>query len=232
LADWGEAGEAEQRLTLADHADQVGEMAEAVLRTESGRAPALVGVGEAGLLASCLAAVAPDTVGALALVQAQLDFGVPASDRPPGWDTALAEVDDILDVVDLLPADLLGPAFEEMGGLAASTPPSADEPSRDRRVRAQVRAALLRDFGRELRRENSPVRGRLQLGRDRVDLSRIECPVATLASEGDPHWPGGSFHALGHLVASEDYTDLRLASGPAGAVELGATLADWLAARL
>jgi hypothetical protein len=231
LGDWGRAGDAERWLTLADHADYAGEMAEAASAASDGRLPALVGIGDAGLLVSAVAAARPDELAALALVEAQLDFGVPAAERPPEWGAALAEADELLDVIDLLPADLLGPALEEMGGLGAVTPGAPDGPSRGPRCSARTRAALLSDLGRELRRENTLVRGRLQIGRDLVDLSRVECPVATLASEGDPH-RAASCRALGHLVASEDYTDLALASGPDRAGELGAALADWLAPRL
>lgn len=74
LVDWGGPGAGERGFSLDDYI--AGRLSDAldVVRTESGRTPAVVGYCMGGLLALALAALRPDAVAALALLATPWDF--------------------------------------------------------------------------------------------------------------------------------------------------------------
>ena len=185
-----------------------------------GPAPVLVGVAEGGVLALALASLRPDLVGGIACLATSVLFEGEAALDP-------GEAPGLLSRWGLLPHAYLGPlpigpASGWLDGVA-----SRGEPSAARTTFAGEWHALVR--------EDALMRGALQLGDETVDLTRVACPVLTLAIGADPLRPAPASLALAHLAGAEDYAedtlDLPDLLSPASAAALAARIAAWLAKR-
>jgi poly[(R)-3-hydroxyalkanoate] polymerase subunit PhaC len=95
-----------------------------------------------------------------------------------------------------------------------------------------------RKYIKDCYQENYLVQGKLLIDGERVDLSRIDCPLLTIVATDDPICPPASAAVLNDLVASSDKQVLELPGGHIGAIagpgasgHLWPRLAEWLLER-
>lgn len=95
-----------------------------------------------------------------------------------------------------------------------------------------------RKYIKECYQENYLVQGKLIIDGKRVDLSRIDCPLLTIAATDDPICPPSSATVLNDLVSSADKQVIEIPGGHIGAIAgqsaaryLWPKLAEWLSAR-
>ena len=75
-----------------------------------------------------------------------------------------------------------------------------------------------RKYVKECYQENYLVQGKLVIDGKRVDLSRINCPLLTVAATDDPICPPSSVTVLNDLVSSADKEVLEIPGGHTGAI--------------
>lgn len=88
-----------------------------------------------------------------------------------------------------------------------------------------------RKYVKDCYQENYLVQGKLLIDGERIDLSRIDCPLLTIAATGDPICPPASATLLNELVSSSDKEVLEVPGGHVGAIA-GQSAADYLWPRL
>jgi polyhydroxyalkanoate synthase len=95
-----------------------------------------------------------------------------------------------------------------------------------------------RKYIKDCYQENYLVQGKLLINGERVDLSRIDCPLLTVVAAEDPICPPASATVLNDLVSSTDKEVLELPGGHIGAVAgqnaaryLWPRLVEWLGER-
>ena len=97
---------------------------------------------------------------------------------------------------------------------------------------------VYRQFVKDLYQRNLLVQGQLRIGRRRVDLKRITCPVLNLMATADDLVPPSQSEPFNDLVGSSDRTLMKihaghigLAAGSKAQKELWPKACEWLAAR-
>jgi len=92
-----------------------------------------------------------------------------------------------------------------------------------------------RKYVKECYQENYLVQGKLVIDGNRVDLSRVTCPLLIVAASGDPICPPASATVLNDLVSSADKQVLEIPGGHTGAIAgpnaakyLWPALVEWL----
>ncbi len=95
-----------------------------------------------------------------------------------------------------------------------------------------------RKYIKDCYQQNYLVQGKLLIDGERVDLSRVACPVLTIVASGDPICPPASAAVLNDLVSSTDKQLLELPGGHISAIagrnaalHLWPKLTEWLLAR-
>lgn len=96
-----------------------------------------------------------------------------------------------------------------------------------------------RQFIKDFYQENKLIKGEVEIGAKRVDLSNIRIPILNIYAEQDHLVPPASSLALEKYVASNDYTVRSFPVGHIGMYvssrvqkDLPATIFDWLKARV
>lgn len=94
------------------------------------------------------------------------------------------------------------------------------------------------EWSRDFYRENRLVKGELRLRGDRVELSKITCPIVSIAGTMDFVTPRAQAEPAVEMVGSQDKASvvldaghLGLMVGPAGKWELWPRLTGWLERR-
>lgn len=95
-----------------------------------------------------------------------------------------------------------------------------------------------RQFVKDFYQENKLIKGEVELGGQRVDLSRIDMPVLNIFAEYDHLVPPRSSQALSEYISSDDYTVNSFPAGHIGMYVSGRVqknlpplIADWLKER-
>jgi polyhydroxyalkanoate synthase len=97
---------------------------------------------------------------------------------------------------------------------------------------------VYREFVKYLYQQNLLTKGRLRVGRRRVDLKRITCPVLNIVASKDDLVPCAQSEPFNDLVGSKDRKIMKLPAGHIGLAvgsraqrELWPAACDWLAHR-
>ncbi len=196
-----------------------------------------------GTLAAIHVALTEDErVARLVLLAAPIDFA-PADPGPFGlwtlWTRAKAYDADLLA---RLPAALPMPRVSAPAPFLRVAAPEAleawlgvcawvDDP-------VAFPSAALAQWLRDFYQHNRLAKAQLDIGGQRVDLSRITCPVLTVAGARDSVTPLVQATAAAHLIGAPDNTVLRVDAGHLGMVvgppartEVWPAISDWIAAR-
>jgi polyhydroxyalkanoate synthase len=81
-----------------------------------------------------------------------------------------------------------------------------------------VAGETFRQFVKDLYQHNKLVRGEFDLGKSRVDLTRVECPLLILTAKNDHLVPPASTEGVRACVRSRDITAMMTESGHVGLV--------------
>jgi polyhydroxyalkanoate synthase len=101
-----------------------------------------------------------------------------------------------------------------------------------------VAGEAFREFVKYLYQQNRLVKGTMMLGKDRIDLKNITCPVLNLMAQKDDLVPCSQSQPFNDLVGSSDRRSIQfpaghigLAVGSRAQTELWPGVCDWLASR-
>jgi polyhydroxyalkanoate synthase len=254
MIDWGVPSDADRVLTLDDYVR--GFLAEAVsfvLRQHQRRDLHLLGYCMGGTLATLFTALVPDAVKTLTLLAAPLDFGGRESLLQLWTERERFDVDAFIDTHGNCPAWFLQSCFlwmkpvqnfldkstafyEQMDDQEMVTHFFAMERWINDNV--PVAGETFREFVKKLYQGNELVRGEFHLGRQRVDLGRITCPLLLLTATNDHLVAPASTEGIRPQVGSRDVRSIGIDAGHVGLVVGGKAqrtlwpeATRWMAAR-
>lgn len=197
----------------------------------------LVGYSQGGWLGAIVAALRPETIVTLTLGAAPIDCHA-GLDRPAVTSyRALGKVGDLAEPLDrvqwvypgILQAGLLRTMewTDDTARAAALWAGIADTAQREQNAAIRqwlntpedLPGPFVRWMLEELFAQNKLVRGDLTIGNERVDLSRIECPLYLIAGERDVISPPEQLWAITDLVATPA-DEIHRVLAPAGHLDL------------
>jgi polyhydroxyalkanoate synthase len=227
LLDWGPPRDADAKLRLDDYALSRLPRAAAEIEKRSGRAPHLLGYcmgGTLALLAVAAGRVEAPSVLALATPVALHDDGLlSAWSRTPSFDAR-----ELAATYGNVPPHLLQPAFKMLDpvGMVGKFVHLEEKLEDDAfltfflAMESWLEDSVSFPGGAfvdwiELYRSDALARGKLTLGRQKIDLGRVRCPVLNIVAEGDYITPRASSEPLAKLVGGE-HELVRLRGGHIG----------------
>lgn len=230
---WGNPTRADRFLRIEDFLeDHIAACLGHVAR-EAGRPPAVLGICEGGVFASCLAALEPDMLSGLALAVTPIDCHADPDAVVTRWVRSFSTADlaRLVDGLGGLPGATLSAAFQAMtpgrtmDKYTAGLTRLADDPEAVRGfLRMETWLADRPDHPGEAAKqvlieiyhENRLAQGRLMLGDRRVDLSRLRLPVLTAWGEHDHLVPPACARAILHLAPEAVHTPCPVPAGHIG----------------
>jgi len=249
LLDWGDPGPADRDRSLADYV--LGDLDEAVgtvAAARGGAAVDLLGVCQGGVLSLCYATLRPARVARLVTTVTPVDFHTP-EDRL-SLSARDLDVAALADAFGNVPGSMLtmgflmlrpfglgmgkyldlaqrmdsGAALEDFLQMERWIFDSPAQPGR-----------MFREFVQQCYQRNALVAGELELGAERVDLSRLTMPVLNIYARDDHLVPPAASQALARHVPSGAYSALECPGGHIGIYVGGraqalvpAAVHDWL----
>ena len=251
LLDWGYADGADRFRGLADSVeDDLGRCIEHVLEAQGIEALNRLGVCQGGVFALCHAALHPERVRNLITMVTPVDFQTP-NDLLSKWVRGIdieawagggnvsGEILNQLFLA-LMPFRLTQQKYVDL----ISQPPDAARAANFMRLEHWIfdspdqPGRAFREFVVGCYQQNRLMRGELEIGGRRIDLTRLEQPILNLFGKRDHLVPPESSAALGRVVGSRDYSARELDLGHIGMYvsaraqrEVPAAIAGWLATR-
>jgi polyhydroxyalkanoate synthase len=254
LIDWGVPGDEDRGMTFEDYVDvYLPRAVRKVLRDSGADGLTILGYCMGGTMSAMFAARHSDApLRNLALMAAPIDFA-----NAGHYSTWLAgetfDVDTLVDTLGNIPGEMIDFGNKLLKPLTNFVGPYTslwERLSQRKDVSAWLTMSkwvndgipfpgeAFRQWVRDFYQANALVQGTLVLGGERVDLTRIRCPLLTIGAEQDHIVPCHQATAILDVVSSEDKQAIVI---PAGHVSLvvgrGATtrlwpqLAGWLEAR-
>lgn len=250
--DWGVAGQAEQLLTWDDVlGGQIRSAVKWALRTSHADDLTLYGYCMGGTMALAYAALYPEGLRSFVAQATPVDFhegGVFRTWTRPEY----FNVDAMVDAYGNVPIELMETGFSMMAPVQRMT--KWLEVFRRIEDKDFVTTFLAmehwasdnvpfpgevyRQYIKDCYQENNFCNGRMKVGGETVDLSRIKVPLLTLIAENDTIAPPKSSEILSGLVGSTDKVTMRfpvghigLSTSSKGPKQIWPKIADWIAAR-
>jgi polyhydroxyalkanoate synthase len=186
-----------------------------------------------GTLSALHTALAPDTVKTLALMAAPIDFAGRDGLLNLWTDPRCFDVDALINAYGNCPAWFLQSCFLFMSPIrnffdkAIAFWEQMDDPEKmsgtfalERWLNDNIPVAgeTFRVFVKNLYQRNELVRGEFRIGRRRVDLGRITCPLLLLTAEADHLVAPSSTEGVRPHVGSRDVTSMGIGAGHVGLV--------------
>jgi len=252
LIDWGYPGNAEQDLDLDAYINgYIDEMVEVLRVTADLRQVNLLGICQGGVFALCYAAMHPQKISNLVTTVTPVDFHT-EHDMLSRW-VAGVDVDKMVDAFGNVPGALLNWVFINLKPYQLGFQKYLDlfeifdDAAKLKNFLRMEKwifdspdqaGKAFAEFVRMFYQENRLVEGGAKIGGREIDLSALKLPILNIYAEDDHLVPSESSAALAALVASDDYTELKLPGGHIGIyVGTGAqhlippTVAQWLRQR-
>lgn len=205
----------------------------------TGGPPVLMGICQGGTFAASLAARGARLRG-LILAVTPIDFHADLHDADPAhglanvWVRSLAarDLERLIELEGLLSGAFLGGVFNQLNPVrtlskyAIEMVETATDPAQFRTFMAMEKwladrpdlpARLAREWLIDCYQRNHLVQGRLQIGGEAVDLSRITCPILNVYATGDHIVPPPCSRALQLHVDTSRYAEFALPTGHVGA---------------
>ncbi len=199
MIDWGIPSDADRHLTLSDYvADFLDEVVDIVLAERGQGRLHLFGYCMGGTMAAVYAALHPARIESLTLTAAPIDFGGRESLLNLWTDAKYFDVDAFIDAHGNCPAVFLQTCFllmKPVQNLVEKHAAFFDQLDDARFVSSYfameswvndnipVAGETFREFVKKLYQNNELVRGRLYLGKRRIDLGRIASPLLVLPTK-------------------------------------------------
>jgi len=256
LIDWGYPTRADRWLTLDDYINgYLDDCVEAALESSGAEAVDLLGICQGGTFSLCYSALHPEKVANLITMVTPVDFH--ASDGPEcgllnAW-AQYMDIDRMVDAMGNIPGDfmnfgfvMLKPFQLNVAKYAALIDIAGDEDKLRNFLRMEQwifdspdqAGEAYRQFLKDFYQQNKLVKGQVEIGGDRVDLSRIRMPVLNIYAEQDNLVPPACSRPLDRYVGTDDYTERSYPVGHIGMYVSGKVqkalpnlLVEWLDAR-
>lgn len=240
VIDWGHPARADRWMTIDDYVNGV--IDECVLRIRdrhNGTGINLLGICQGGIFHLCYAALHPENVSTVIPTVTPIDFHRARHDTQPDrgfvhtWVEAVSgdDIDAIVDAVGNLPGHWMAAAFGLMhpiSELSKYGPGLLEVADNEESLMNFLRmekwladrpahtAESVRQWLKDFYQENKLFKGELRLGRQRVDLGNVTCPVLNIYAEHDLIAPPACSKALRDVVGSADYSEIALPGGHIG----------------
>lgn len=253
LIDWGAPSRAERFLRIDDYLEDYLAACVAHVAGAAGRAPALLGICEGGVFATCFAALHPGAVAGLCATVTPIDPHAAPDSVLGRWVRAFEpeELSRLIDVFGYLPGGLVGALFGAMTPARTMAKYSADLMAlgdRPEALRSFLRmerwladrphhpGAAAKQLLIGLYHQNELARGAFRIADRTVDLRAIRAPVLNVFGLRDHIVPPPCAAALGRLLdPATPYAEIGLDAGHIGVFVsgrarggLGAALCGWL----
>lgn len=240
VVDWGNPTRADQFLNFDDYVERyLGSCVEHVYETNGNKPVNMFGICEGGTFASMLAAFRPELFAGLALAITPIDFH---GDHKNFWrgegflnswigNLSKDDVDLIIDTHGMLSGEMTGAIFSSLTPIASMTKYNiglakmeGNEPMMLNFLRMEKWIAdrpdhpgeAARQWLNELYRENLLVKGEFEICGEKIDLSKISCPVLNIYAEQDHIIPVSCSKALGSFIARKSYEEIGFPGGHVG----------------
>ena len=247
VIDWGSPSRADRFLGMYDYIeDYLAGAMEAVKQNEGGERVNVLGICEGGTFSLCYAALHPEDLQNLVLIVTPIDFH--AEDASPRlghgfiniWTRSITpeDVDRLLEAHGNLPGEFMGSIFASMTPMRTMLKYNLDlaEVAADKQKllnflrmekwladRPHHPGEVARQWIKDLYQDNKLVSGQLQLGPNRVDLSKVSMPVLNIFANDDHIVPPAMTRNVGGHFATKDYTEVALPAGHMGVFVSGKT---------
>jgi polyhydroxyalkanoate synthase len=254
MIDWGIPSAADRTLTLEDYAGRFLQgVVDFISREHRRRDLHLLGYCMGGTLATLFTAVNPQQIKTLTLLAAPIDFGGRESLLNLWTDPKYFDVDAFVDSYGNCPAVFLQSCFllmKPVQNLLEKHLALWDQMDDPRFVsnyfamenwvndNIPVAGETFREFVKKLYQGNELVRGEFRLGRRRIDLGRITCPLLVLTARNDHLVAPPSTEGILPHVGSTDVKPMMIDAGHVGLVVGGKAhksfwpeVTRWLAGR-
>jgi poly[(R)-3-hydroxyalkanoate] polymerase subunit PhaC len=234
LLDWGSPSYADRVLTLEDYVGRfLAGAVDFILREHECQTLHLLGYCMGGTMAALLAATRPEQVETLTLLAAPIDFSGRESLLNVWADRSHFDVDAFVDTFGNCPGAFLQGCFlytKPIQNLVEKALGFYDKMDDARFVQnyfaverwandnIPVAGETFRQFVKKLYQANELVLGEFHLGRQRVDLERIRCPLLLLTAQADHLVAPASTLAIREHVGSSDMQALSIEAGHVGLV--------------
>jgi polyhydroxyalkanoate synthase len=259
LIDWGYPKRGDRFLTIDDHVNgYIDSCIDVICQLHDLEQINLLSICQGGTLSLCYSALHPEKIKNLILMVAPVDFHTEegmlnlwsgCAHGPESMD-----VDAMVDALGNIPGDFMNFGYlmlkpfqlnvEKYLGMADILDDEAklinflrmekwifDSPDQA--------GETFRQFIKDFYQENKLIKGEIELGGHRVDLTNITMPVLNLYAEKDHLVPPVSSTALEEYIGSDDYTVMSFPVGHIGMYVSGRvqktlppTIANWLKERL
>lgn len=254
LVDWGVPTEADRHLTLNHYVNGfLADTLDRAIEFAGADQASVLGYCMGGTLSAMFTALHPQRVRNLILLAAGIDFATRDGLLNLWTDPRTFDVDAFVEAYGNCPAEFLQASFLMLKPIAnlMEKPLSLLERIDDEKFvdefltmetwlndNIPVPGEVYREFVKYLYQQNLLTKGRLRVGRRRVDLSRITCPVLNIMASRDDLVPCGQSEPFNDLVGSKDRKVMKLPAGHIGLAvgsraqrELWPAACDWLAKR-
>lgn len=233
MIDWGTPGDEDRHVTFERYVDSyIHHAIRALCRETHAEQAVLLGYCLGGTMAAIHAALRPENVAGLIALTAPINFH--NSGLLSTWcRTRTFDVETLIKACGNAPWHLMQASFQWLKPTLSANRVlhlmrrQADREFIDGSTALDLWAndnvsfpgECYRDFIQQLYRDNGLIEGTLSVGGERVDFSRLACPILNIAASDDHIVPRDASAALRALAAaSSDFTDLVTPGGHIGAV--------------
>ena len=234
MIDWGVPSDTDRHLTIEDYVRGfLRESVAFVLGAHQRPNLHMLGYCMGGTLAAIFTALQPKQIRTLTLLASPIDFSGQESLLNVWSNEKYFDVDAFVDAYGNCPALFLQTCFllvkpvqnllekrisfyENMTDATFVTNYFALEQWVNDNI--PVAGEAFREFVKKLYQRNQLVRGEFFLGKERVDLGQIECPLLLLTAQSDHLVPPPSTEGIRPHVRSQDVETMRIAVGHVGLV--------------
>ena len=232
MIDWGVPSPADATKTLHDYVEgHLHRAVERVLADTGSDQINLVGYCMGGTMSAMYAALHPHLVRNLVLMAAPIDWSSRESLLLSWTDPKYFDVDGIVDTFGLIPPSFLGNSFGMLKPVAnyfqkwqGFYDKMEDEKFLEDFFAMEVwsndniplSGEVYRDFVKYGFQQNLLVKGQFPLGKKRINLGNITCPVLNLTADADHLVLPCQSTLLKECVSSTDYTEMSVKAGHIG----------------
>lgn len=232
MIDWGVPSPADATKTLHDYVEgHLHRAVERVLAETGADQVNLVGYCMGGTMSAMYASLHPHLVKNLLLMAAPIDWSSRESLLLSWTDPKYFDVDGLVDTFGLIPPSFLGNSFGMLKPVAnyfqkwqGFYDKMEDEKFLEDFFAMEVwsndniplSGEVYRDFVKYGFQQNLLVKGQFPLGRKKINLGNITCPVLNLTADSDHLVLPCQSTALKECVSSTDYTEMAVKAGHIG----------------
>jgi len=230
LIDWGYPDGTDRWLTLDDYINGYVDRCVDIIRQKHQLEQInLLGICQGGAFSLCYTALHQDKVKNLVTMVTPVDFKTP-DNLLSAW-VEQVDVDQLVDTMGNVPGELLNWTFLSLKPFSLTGQKYVnmidiieDEDKLKNFLRMEKwifdspdqAGETFRQFVKGFFQENGLIEGTINLGGERVDLSRITCPIFNVYGEQDHLVPPDASRALKGKTASKDYSEFAFAGGHIG----------------